>query len=242
MNLTGKKPVATPTQIEEQIKNQTVKYTDGAPLSYRLKCNADGGKLQYETEEDSYLTGKGKPFSFCPIGFRAFHNRKFGREKAGVWIEVYFLNEKAQTCMLMFNNASAEQFLNVAKILFYDDLSVSEVRFNCELKVKNNAEVKTDYFVCTFSFDELSNEEKALNQLAIEQLPELYRRDTLDKLDAIITAYNYPKRFLDMLNVYALPISDNSTALMAEFEEVPNEANSDDSAVKRVLASGKKNR
>lgn len=244
--LKGKTPIHSPRQIEAQIKEQRIKCVEGAPLSYRYKCNADGGKLQFETYEDAFLSSKGKPFSFCPISFRAYHNRKFGRDKAGVWIEVYFLNEKAQTCMLMFNNASAEQFLNVAKLLTYEDLDVSQVRFNCTPKVKNNAEVKSDYFVCCFEYEELDNEERELHQIAIESLPEIYRRDTLDKHDFIIASFNYPQRFLDMLSIYSLPMGDSNEAIAAEFEEVPNEAKSFEEMpignVNRVLSSGKKNR
>ena len=240
MNLTAKSPISNPSQIEAIIKEERIKYIEGAPLSYRLKCNADGGRLNFEGIDDANFTKKGEPFSFCPIAYRAYNNRKFGREKSGTWVEVFFLNEKGQMCMLMFNNASAENFLNVAKLLEYEDLDVSQTRFKCSLKTKSNAEAKTDYYICFFEYEELKNEDRLLHQFAIESLPDIYRRDTLDTHDSIISYFNYPLKFIRCCNTYT-PQIGSSNSIIADFEEV-EELPPSEAGTQRVLSAGRKNK
>lgn len=202
MNYESKTPIANPSQLLKDGQLITLKYIDGAPLNYRFNASSQGGNLNFEGMENANLTKKGASFSICPIGFRAFVNRKFGREKAQTWVEIFFLNVRGQVGCLMFHSASGENFLNISKLLAYDDLKISDIKLNITPRTKTNKDSGNDYYICEFDFEELKNEERLLSENIVQELGHLYRRSTIDTFDAFIASENYPQMVVNACGTY----------------------------------------
>ena len=222
MNLESKKPSTSPKAIEIS----KIKAIKGAPLNYRFNASGQGGNLNFEGMENANLTKKGEAFTLCPIGYRAIKNRKFGREKSIIWVEIFFLNEKAQFSSVFFNNSSGENMLRIAKILEYEDLNLAQIKLTIAPRTKSNKDAGSDYYVCDFSYEELNDEDRAVNQTIVKTIGEVYRRDTVDAFDAFIDSFNYPVEIQNACLKFdptkELPNEQikQLEALEAEFDEV----------------------
>lgn len=202
MNLATKSPILKPSDLLVDGKLIQLKYIDSAPLNYRFNASSQGGTLNFEGMRNADLTNVGEAFDICPIAYRAFQSKKFGREKSQIWVELFFLNIKGQASCLMVHSASAENFLNVAKLLAYEDLKISDVKLRIAPRTKSNKESGNDYYVCDFSYTEFSNDERLLSDAIVQEIGSVYRRSTFDNYDKIISFENYPQDLIDVLSVF----------------------------------------
>jgi hypothetical protein len=137
-------------------------------------------------------------------------------------------------CSVFFNNASGENFLKVAKILEYDELTISQVKIEIAPRTKTSKEAQADYYVCDFSYEELSNEERLINQNIIESIGKIYRRDTIDSFDAFISSYNYPTDIINACLIYD-PANETAEAQIRRIEAISEEFEPLENRARKVL-------
>lgn len=224
MNLENKKPVSSPKQlVNEKGELKPLKNIFGAPLNYRFNASGQGGILNFEGLDNANLTKAGHPFTLCPIGFRAFNAMKFGREKAQIWIEIFFLNEKGNACSVMFHSSSAENFLTTSKLLAYDDLTIADIKLCVTPQAKQNKDGNA-YFICKFDIEELTEEERKIQAVIVEEIGTIYRRDTIDNSDQFIASYNFPPNLEMACQVYVPQLESTEqreVQLLDDFEGNP---------------------
>jgi hypothetical protein len=156
-----------------------VKYLKGQPKNYRF----DGQQGCFKIGENPIIIKdkNDKPkqlseFSLIPMAFRVFEENLFGRNKKEFWFELFFVDDKNAVSCIMFNNSSAKSLQNLQKELFYDDLSILDVRLIITTEDKSNE--KGSWKMAKFDYEIISNEErKDLKEL--DEIIKTHNSDTL---------------------------------------------------------------
>lgn len=153
----------------------TVKYLNGQPKGYRF----DGQKGYFKIGEMPLLDDKNKPltkFSITPIAFRVFEENLFARGKKEFWIELFFVDAKNAVSSIMFNNSSANSLQNLQRELFYEDLSLCDVKLDISTTDKSNE--KGAWKMATFEYTVLDKQEVA-DLKELEEIIKVHNSDTL---------------------------------------------------------------
>jgi hypothetical protein len=125
----------------------SIKYLTGRPKQYRF--NGQTGRFNING-----ITDVGNGISFQPIAWRIFTENLFARGKNEQWAELFFVDSTNALCSIMFNNSSVQELYNLIEILFYDDLSLSDVVLNITSEKKNfeKDQVKGNWHLAKFQF------------------------------------------------------------------------------------------
>ena len=95
----------------------------------------------------------GASISFVPLAWRVFQDDilNMGRK---LWAELFFADEKGAVCAVLFHGYSVENLYRLIEPLFYDDLTLADVRVTVTAEKKQTTkEGKTaTYFIAQFSY------------------------------------------------------------------------------------------
>lgn len=162
-------PVAKVAEIENF---DSLRYLPGYPRSYRF--DAKKGILRFKNEVD--LTSKGQSFSFIPLAFRIFSDEilNFPMRR---WAEMLFVNQSGQICAVLFHGYSVDRLQSMLGELYYEEVSLCELVLTVTPMPRSNEH--GTYYVASFSYDLLKEEELATLNTVIDALPPLYREETL---------------------------------------------------------------
>ncbi|QJW92498.1 hypothetical protein HNV11_23795 (plasmid) [Spirosoma taeanense] len=95
-----------------EVKNG-IKYVEGQPLNIRF--NGQTGRFTRDGQQDL-----GPRIEIVPVCFRAFKGSLFGRQPAK-YVEVFYVDGQRNLCVVLFTNATAENFVKFAASLYYSD-------------------------------------------------------------------------------------------------------------------------
>ncbi|WP_310391799.1 hypothetical protein [Hymenobacter sp.] len=95
----------------------------------------------------------GTSISFVPLAWRVFQDDilNMGRK---LWAELFFADEKGAVCAVLFHGYSVENLYRLIKPLFYDDLTLADVRVTVTAEKKQTTKEgkSATYFIAQFSY------------------------------------------------------------------------------------------
>ncbi len=95
----------------------------------------------------------GASISFVPLAWRVFQDDilNMGRK---LWAELFFADEKGAVCAVLFHGYSVENLYRLIEPLFYDDLTLADVRVTVAAEKKQTTkDGKTaTYYIAQFSY------------------------------------------------------------------------------------------
>ncbi|MBB6463845.1 hypothetical protein [Flammeovirga kamogawensis] len=176
-NVTAKVVKATKdTAIEKEViavnDLPEVKYYEGAPLQYRADCK--NGKFNINGRKEV-----GDNLVITPIAWRFFTDDILGMGKKN-WVELFFINEQNCLSAIMFHGYSRENLENLASDLFYTDVTLGDINLTISFEKKQNKSVKSTYYIASFEFDVVDEEDRKILKERIEGL-KIFRRETLNE-------------------------------------------------------------
>ena len=152
-----------------------VKYLQGNPKDYRY----DGRDGSFKLGANPIIDEKGKvlkTFSLTPMAFRVFEENLFGRGRKENWIELFFIDEKNALSCIMFNGTSASSLQNLQREIFYEDLSLCDVKLTVSGVEKSNDKGK--WSQAMFTAEPIAPEERQ-NLREVEEKLQPFCNDTL---------------------------------------------------------------
>ena len=168
----------------EVTETSRFKYLPGHPRQIRFDAKAGVFNIGGQTVI-------GKSLSFIPLAWHIFQDNilNMGRK---TWAELYFVDDKGAVCAVLFHGYSVENLYRLIEPLFYDDLTLADV------KVKVTAEKKqttkdgkpATYYIAQFSYTPADPAEvQPLREFA-EDFP-VWREETYTGLAEIKTSAGY---------------------------------------------------
>jgi hypothetical protein len=160
------------------------KYLEGNPKQYRSDSKAGEFNLNGGA-------GIGDTFTFQPFAWRLFEDDILN---SGLkqWFELFFMKDDC-VCAIIFHGYSAENLVNMAAPLFYDDITLADVVITAkhvmhESKAKEAKKAK--FSIVEFSY-ELAEEAlvEELDDYAKEH--RIFRRSTLTSKANFEAVHNY---------------------------------------------------
>lgn len=183
----------TDTATGEEI---TVKYMAGSPRQYRFNGQNGEFNLNGDTQVLDENGKKAQKLTITPIAFRFFEENLFARGRKDNWAELFFIDDKNALSAIMFNNTSVSKLENLAQELFYEDLSLTQIKLTIEPEKKQgekNGE-KTQYYITKLTWSILDPAQFAENQKFVESVP-VWRRDTYTETAVVhlFSGYHFPE-------------------------------------------------
>lgn len=111
----------------EEIFVPKFKYVIGSPKKYRF--NGQNGYFILG-KETILLDSNNIPiteFSFQPIAWRIFEENMFQRGRIDKWCEMFFLDDKKCISVIMFNNTTLQELVELAEFLLYEEITLADV-------------------------------------------------------------------------------------------------------------------
>lgn len=184
----------------EVTETSRFRYLAGHPRQIRFDAKAGQFNI-------GGITPLGNSLEFVPLAWRIFSDNilNMGRK---TWAELFFVDVKGAVCAVLFHGYSVENLYRLIEPLFYDDLTLADV------KVKITAEKKqttkdgkaATYYIAQFSYTPADPAEvQALREFA-EDFP-IWREETYTGLAEIKTSAGY-----------AVPQADEQPALLEAAE------------------------
>ncbi|OJW75682.1 hypothetical protein [Spirosoma sp. 48-14] len=199
----------------------TYKHVDEetGEVSWFIKCLAPGRPKQYRFNGQTgrfNINGTkdvGPSLTLQPIAWRIFEDNLFGRGRFEKWAEVFFVDETGALSVVMFNNNSVNELLNIAEPLYYDDLQLSDVvlTVTSEKHVNETVVPKGTWYLAKFAY--VPADPAVVAELAeyANQYP-VYRAETLSP--NAVTTLNSP--------TFAVGLSLLQSGSIAELPEPAN--------------------
>lgn len=161
------------------------KYLEGNPKQYRSDSKAGEFNLNGGA-------GIGDTFTFQPIAWALFQDDILN---SGLkqWFELFFMDEKGCLSAIIFHGYSAENLVNMAAPLFYDDITLADVVITAKHVMhesKDPKAKKAKFSIVEFSYEEADADLVAeLDDYCQEH--RIYRRATLTPNRVTETQHNY---------------------------------------------------
>jgi len=174
-------PTTTIAQIQAF---EEIQYLKGAPRAYRF--DAKGGFLSFRGE--TRLTTKGEAFTFIPIAYRIFADEILGYDRRK-WVEFYFINQIGQVCSVLFHGYSVDNLRLTFADMHYDRVNFTQVKLTVKPEQRTNQH--GSYYLATFSYEVLEQEEVTTLEAIINALDPIYREDTLTENASISLSQHY---------------------------------------------------
>lgn len=162
----------------------TIKYLNGHPRQVRFDAKAGtfniGGTVPL-----------GNTLEFVPLAWRIFQDNilNMGRK---TWAELYFVDEKRAVCAVLFHGYSVENIYRLIEPLFYDDLTLGQVKVKVTPEKKQTVkDGKTaTYYIAGFSYSAADPAEVELLRQYAEDVC-IWREETYTGLASLKTSYGY---------------------------------------------------
>lgn len=191
------------------------KYLPGQPKQYRF----NGQTGQFNQNGDRVLNdekGKAlKSFTITPMAWRVFEENLFGRGRKDLWGEFFFVDGKNCVSSIMLNNTSLQELLDLASELFYEDMTLAQIRLTMtaeNLTGEKNGQ-KTSWYITRLTWEMAPKEEvQRLADFAADY--PIYRADTLTQT----AVYRFKSESFYLPEFEQVPAleSENATALLPE--------------------------
>lgn len=172
------------TDVETIKTFKEIQYLQGAPRTYRFHAKAGNFNFRGETQ----LTNRGESFTFIPIAYRFFSGEVLGYDFRN-WVEFYFINQLGQVCSLLFHGYSVDNLRLTFADMHYDRIDFTQVKLSATPEQRTNQH--GSYYLASFSYKVLTEEESQALQAITNALPPLYREDTLATLETTTLKQNY---------------------------------------------------
>ena len=195
--------VSVDEETGEVTEKSRFKYLPGHPKQIRADLKAG----VFNVGGDRVL---GKTISFIPVALRIFSDNilNMGRK---TWAELFFVDAKGAVCAVLFHGYSVENLYRLIEPLFYDDLTLADVKVKiiAEKKQTIKDEKTATYYIAQFSYTPADPAEvQALREFA-EDVP-VWREETYTGLAEIKTSSGY-----------TVPQAEDQPALLEAAEAVP---------------------
>ncbi|WP_233168629.1 hypothetical protein [Hymenobacter sp. BT523] len=177
----------TPTVDEasgEVTETSRFRYLAGHPRQIRFDAKAGQFNI-------GGITPLGNSLEFVPLAWRIFSDNilNMGRK---TWAELFFVDAKGAVCAVLFHGYSVENLYRLIEPLFYDDLTLADVKvkITAEKKQTIKDEKTATYYIAQFSYTPADPAEvQALCEFA-EDFP-IWREETYTGLAEIKTSAGY---------------------------------------------------
>ena len=216
--------MATPKTAAAAAAPAATLTTPQASRAYLTAALDEGSGELTETSRFRYLTGHarqirfdakagqfnmggisplGNSLEFVPLAWRIFSDNilNMGRK---TWAELFFVDAKGAVCAVLFHGYSVENLYRLIEPLFYDDLTLADVKvkITAEKKQTTKEGKAATYYIAQFSYTPADPAEvQALREFA-EDFP-IWREETYTGLAEIKTSAGY-----------AVPQTDEQPALL----------------------------
>ena len=176
--------VAVDEDSGEVTETSRFRYLPGHPRQIRFDAKAGqfniGGAMPL-----------GNSLEFVPLAWRIFSDNilNMGRK---TWAELFFVDAKGAVCAVLFHGYSVENLYRLIEPLFYDDLTLADVKVKiiAEKKQTIKDEKTATYYIAQFSYTPADPAEvQALREFA-EDVP-VWREETYTGLAEIKTSAGY---------------------------------------------------
>ncbi len=195
--------VAVDEDSGEVTETSRFRYLAGHPRQIRFDAKAGQFNI-------GGITPLGNSLEFVPLAWRIFSDNilNMGRK---TWAELFFVDAKGAVCAVLFHGYSVENLYRLIEPLFYDDLTLADVKVKiiAEKKQTIKDEKTATYYIAQFSYTPADPAEvQALREFA-EDVP-VWREETYTGLAEIKTSSGY-----------TVPQAEDQPALLEAAEAVP---------------------
>jgi hypothetical protein len=168
----------------EVTETSRFRYLAGHPRQIRFDAKAGQFNI-------GGITPLGNSLEFVPLAWRIFSDNilNMGRK---TWAELFFVDAKGAVCAVLFHGYSVENLYRLIEPLFYDDLTLADVKvkITAEKKQTIKDEKTATYYIAQFSYTPADPAEvQALREFA-EDVP-VWREETYTGLAEIKTSAGY---------------------------------------------------
>jgi hypothetical protein len=171
-------------------------------------------QVRFDAKAGSFNIGGtvplGNSLEFVPLAWRIFSDNilNMGRK---TWAELFYVDEKGAVCAVLFHGYSVENLYRLIEPLFYDDLTLADVKVKVTPEKKQTTkEGKTaTYYIAAFSYSKADPAEvQALREFAEDFA--IWREETYTGLADLKTS-----------NGYTAPQADEQPAQLEAAEAAP---------------------
>ena len=176
--------VAVDEDSGEVTETSRFRYLAGHPRQIRFDAKAGQFNI-------GGATPLGSSLSFVPLAWRIFQDDilNMGRK---TWAELFFVDEKGAVCAVLFHGYSVENLYRLIEPLFYDDLTLADVKVKVQAEKKETTKdgKKATYYIAQFSYEAADPAEVAALRDYAADFP-IWRAETYTGLADIKTSAGY---------------------------------------------------
>ena len=195
--------VAVDQDSGEVTEASRFRYLAGHPRQIRFDAKAGQFNI-------GGATPLGSSLSFVPLAWRIFQDDilNMGRK---TWAELFFVDEKGAVCAVLFHGYSVENLYRLIEPLFYDDLTLADVKMKVQAEKKETTKdgKKATYYIAQFGYEAADQAEVAALRDYAADFP-IWRAETYTGLAEIKTSAGY-----------TVPQPDEQPALLEAAEAAP---------------------
>lgn len=168
----------------ELTETSRFRYLPGHPRQVRFDAKAGQFNL-------GGTVPLGNSLEFVPLAWRIFSDNilNMGRK---TWAELFFVDAKGAVCAVLFHGYSVENLYRLIEPLFYDDLTLADVKVKVTAEKKQTIkdEKTATYYIAQFSYTHADPAEvQALREFA-QDFP-IWRAETYSSLADLKTSAGY---------------------------------------------------
>ena len=176
--------VAVDEDSGEVTETSRFRYLAGHPRQIRFDAKAGQFNI-------GGITPLGNSLEFVPLAWRIFSDNilNMGRK---TWAELFFVDAKGAVCAVLFHGYSVENLYRLVEPLFYDDLTLADVKVKVSAEKKQTIkdEKTATYYIAQFSYTPADPAEvQALREFAEDV--SVWREETYTGLAEIKTSAGY---------------------------------------------------
>ena len=183
---------AAPTYLIDKVDEATGEVT---PVSRFRYLPGHPRQIRFDAKAGQFNIGGtvplGNSLSFIPLAWRIFQDDilNMGRK---LWAELFFADDKGAICAVLFHGYSVENLYRLIEPLFYDDLTLADVKVKVQAEKKETTKdgKKATYYIAQFSYEAADPAEVAALRDYAADFP-IWRAETYTGLADIKTSAGY---------------------------------------------------
>jgi len=152
-------------------------------------------QIRFDAKAGQFNIGGTMPFGsllrFVPLAWRIFQDDilNMGRK---TWAELFFVDDKGAVCAVLFHGYSVENLYRLIEPLFYDDLTLADVKMKVQAEKKETTKdgKKATYYIAQFSYEAADPAEVVALRDYAADFP-IWRAETYTGLADIKTSAGY---------------------------------------------------
>lgn len=168
----------------ELTETSRFRYLPGHPRQVRFDAKAGQFNI-------GGVTPLGNSLEFVPLAWRIFSDNilNMGRK---TWAELFFVDAKGAVCAVLFHGYSVENLYRLIEPLFYDDLTLADVKVKVTAEKKQTIkdEKTATYYIAQFSYTHADPAEVAALRDYAQDFP-IWRAETYSGLADLKTSAGY---------------------------------------------------